>query len=56
MSDQEKSEFMSENATLFKGQTGIELLNALNTNNWKEMERILKQADGMQDQIEEKLK
>ena len=33
MSDQEKSEFMSENATLFKGQTGVELLNALNTNN-----------------------
>jgi hypothetical protein len=33
MSDQEKSEFMSENAALFEGQTGVELLNALNTNN-----------------------
>jgi hypothetical protein len=32
MSDQEKTEFMSDNAHLFKGENGQQLLDALNRN------------------------
>ena len=56
MSDQEKTEFMSENANLFKGKSGEKLLDALNRNDWRVMESLLRDAEGMQDDIQEELK
>lgn len=56
MNDQEKTEFMSENANLFKGQDGEKLLDALNRNDWRAMESLLKNIEGMKDDIQEELK
>lgn len=56
MTDAEQSEFMSENAHLFEGQNGEELLAALESGNFREMERLLKESDAMQKQIEDTLK
>ena len=56
MTASEQSEFMSENAYLFEGKNGEELLAALESGNFKEMERLLKESDAMQKQIEDTLK
>jgi hypothetical protein len=56
MTASEQSEFMSENAHLFEGKNGEDLLAALESGNFKEMERLLKESDAMQKQIEDTLK
>lgn len=56
MTASEQSEFMSENAHLFEGQDGEALFAALESNDFKEMERLLKESDAMQKQIENTLK
>lgn len=56
MTASEQSEFMSENAHLFEGKNGEELLAALESGDFKEMERLLKESDAMQKQIEDTLK
>jgi hypothetical protein len=55
MTDQEKTDFMSDNMDLFKGQSGKELLDALNNNNWLEIEKILQQSTAMQKKIQDEL-
>lgn len=56
MTASEQSEFMSENAYLFEGQNGKDLLAALESGDFQEMERLLKESDAMQKQVEDTLK
>jgi hypothetical protein len=56
MTDAEQAEFISDNAHLFEGQDGKQLLAALESGNLNEMERLLKKSDAMQEDIKQTLK
>lgn len=56
MTETEKAEFMTDNATYFKGDSGVALLNALNTGNWKDMQSILQESQEMKDAVAKQLK
>lgn len=56
MTDAEQAEFMSDNAHLFEGQDGQQLLAVLESGDLNEMERLLKKSDAMKEDIKQTLK
>lgn len=50
MKQSEKTEFISENADLFKGESGQTLLNAFNSGNYEEIRKALAANEGLLDQ------
>ena len=56
MSESDKAEFIQDNADLFGGESGDELLKAFQSGNYEEIERALSENDGLQKQLEQRRK
>ena len=56
MSESDRAEFLQDNADLFAGEGGDELLKAFESGNYNEIEKALQENDALQKQIEQRKK
>ena len=55
MTDTEKNEFIADNAEMFKGESGVELLNAFNKNDWDKIGEALSKNEGFTKSIQKQI-
>lgn len=56
MSESDKAEFIQDNADLFSGESGDDLLKAFQSGNYEEIEKALSENEGLQKQLEQRRK